>query len=40
MTKSIYDDLEPVENLIMRCEYCGDCFVEEEHLKNHIHQSH
>ena len=40
MTKAIYEDLEPVSDLIIRCEICGTPFVEEHHLNNHIAENH
>ena len=33
-------DLENINQLLVRCDECGTPFVEEEHLKNHVHQSH
>ena len=36
MTKAIFEDLEPVSNLISRCEDCGDCFATEHQLNMHI----
>lgn len=35
MTKAIYEDLEPVSDLIIKCPDCGTPFVEESTMKNH-----
>ena len=38
--KAIFSDLEDIDQFLVRCEECGTPFVEEEHLKNHVHQKH
>ena len=38
--KAIFGDLEDINQFLIRCEECGTPFVEEEHLKNHVHQKH
>ena len=36
MTKAIFEDLEPVENLLIRCDRCDTPFVTEHQLNQHI----
>lgn len=36
MAVDTFDDLEPVSDLLSRCEWCGDCFVTDHQLNMHI----